>query len=73
VRRLQVRIDRVTLDSKRCGSMRTDVVEEALATEIRRALASPRSGETIDATIERAVRTTFEKGGRIAGEPGLRR
>lgn len=64
MRRVQVRIDRLILDSNRDGSLRKNIAAERLAAEIRRTLPSPYAEDTVVATIERAVRATF---GRSSG------
>jgi len=60
VRHVNVRIDRVIVDSRDCAPARASAAAEALAAEIRRALAPPGSADDVAAVVERAVRRTFD-------------
>jgi hypothetical protein len=59
MRCVQIRIDRLILDSECGGSLRKDIAAEKLAAEIRRALPTACSSDALAATVERAVRVTF--------------
>jgi hypothetical protein len=59
VKRIQVRIDQVILDTCDARFTRSDVAAGALAEEIRRTLACPVNSHDVVAIVRRAVQTTF--------------
>jgi hypothetical protein len=74
MRRIDVHIERLVVDSRSAAAPGPEGLADALARAIRRVLATPAAGEQRDgerlragevaATVERAVRATFGRGAR---------